>query len=557
MELQRVNPGVAGSIGVPVRVGRSNAGEVADVAARAGAAKAQGDAAISGALNRIAGAVENYSQMRAGHDIRLAQVEQKRVEADYKADYQLTATRYGTALDGISQQMRRYFDLTDEEFLQAVSREADNKLTDVVQASVAAPNEAGANGIGFRNGRAFEGRIKSELSAGLKAKFVNDQVVARAKYQKERAIGKGAENLNAMAEGGETDKKAYASTVEEQLRMYLTKEERAVLVEQYHNKGISVAWTAEMANESLKAQDTFNFVVDANLSSGKSINESATLALKEAETQLLSFIETNGEEFGLTKEERDEVFENARLKLAMGAQAWAKDVNKNAASNLREVVVSGGDVAPMNMNMPLLNVLYGAKADIPVTDDDKKKFADAVSVYGDDGEYGLANTMRMDIALLDINDEGDRALMLEYLTYARQYFPESVYADIQKFAQDKISTSGNEKPDKGAITEAVCAKFRVNKLSELSGDDAETALECVRVCGGMPPSQWGNLISSHIREKNYAKANKDSQKAVAATLSSSLWDKRTTLIILRKRYGYNVPAMTTEERLNVAEAAGN
>ena len=561
MELQRVNPGVAGSIGVPVRVGRSNASEVAQIAAGAADAKARGDAAIAGAMNKLSGAVENYSQMRAAHSIREAKVEHKRVEADFAADMQQTSTQYGMALDALSPKTRQYFDLSDEEFLRMVSRDADNALSDVVQASIASPNEEGSNGIGFRNGRVFEGRIDATLSRGLKAKFLNDQIVARAKYHKDRAVGKAVSNMEAMAEGGETDVASYEKVAEEQLGPYASKEERAYIVSKCVERGKDVNWSEAFSILMADVKNnTYDVKFNEYLTRGETINNARELALKDATGKFRELIDTFGyKPFNTPSDEKiTESLNSGLLQLSMYSAKYAEDVGKASVENIRAVLSGEDGVAPMNCNMSLLKALYPQNVGV-VSEADKTVFDEAVKTlnFGEGtGVYTLANVLREDISMLNIADEGDRRLLEQYLVAARM-LPENVFADIQALARDKILMSGQEKPDMAEIKSLVASEFGVDKLSKLTGDDTKTANACIRACSGLPENQWGNIIRAVRETAAVENAAKNQQASVASILSSSYGNKYTTSQILEKFYGFNVVLKQYEAGREAAAAAGN
>ena len=562
MELQRVNPGVAGSIGVPVRVGRSNASEVAQIAAGAADAKARGDAAIAGAMNKLSGAVENYSQMRAAHSIREAKVEHKRVEADFAADMQQTSTQYGMALDALSPKTRQYFDLSDEEFLRMVSRDADNALSDVVQASIASPNEEGSNGIGFRNGRLFEGRMVATLSRGLKAKFLNDQIVARAKYHKDRAVGKAVSNMEAMAEGGETDVASYEKVAEEQLGPYASKEERAYIVSKCVERGKDVNWSEAFSILMADVKNnTYDVKFNEYLTRGETINNARELALKDATGKFRELIDTFGyKPFNTPSDEKiTESLNSGLLQLSMYSAKYAEDVGKASVENIRAVLSGEDGVAPMNCNMSLLKALYPQGTGEVVGDKEQTdKFNDAVASlnFTGNGVLALSNEMREDISLLNISDEGDRRLLEQYLVAARM-LPENVFADIQALARDKILMSGQEKPDMAEIKSLVASEFGVDKLSKLTGDDTRTANACIRACSGLPENQWGNIIRAVRETAAVENAAKNQQASVASILSSSYGNKYTTSQILEKFYGFNVVLKQYEAGREAAAAAGN
>lgn len=558
MELQRVNPGVAGSIGVPVRVGRSNASEVAQIAAGAADAKARGDAAIAGAMNKLSGAVENYSQMRAAHSIREAKVEHKRVEADFAADMQQTSTQYGMALDALSPKTRQYFDLSDEEFLRMVSRDADNALSDVVQASIASPNEEGSNGIGFRNGRLFEGRMVATLSRGLKAKFLNDQIVARAKYHKDRAVGKIGENLARNAENGNYYLEDYKKIVNEQGSPYLTSEEKDVLANDFYEQGKAKAFSDCLKIQAQSIQGVFDDKFNEALSSGKSIVESMSIANAYAAEELGKGIKSDADIIGIDAKKIEESIQSGNLQLSMYSAKYAEDVGKASVENIRAVLSGEDGVAPMNCNMSLLKALYPQNAGV-VSESDKTVFDEAVKTlnFGEGtGVYTLANVLREDISMLNIADEGDRRLLEQYLVAARM-LPENVFADIQALARDKILMSGQEKPDMAEIKSLVASEFGVDKLSKLAGDDTRTANACIRACSGLPENQWGNIIRAVRETAAVENAAKNQQASVASILSSSYGNKYTTAQIFEKFYGFNVVLKQYEAGREAAAAAGN
>lgn len=559
MEIQRVNPGQAGAIGVPVRVARSNAGEVLNAAANAANARAHGEASLIGALGNLGGAVSNFAAGKskialqdasAQGDVllRMQALEKRKREADLNTDTALAVAHYEGVLGALGVKAKALYGTDDDaEFvvkLRNMTEEAQNEeeKSSFAPTTIDGKPNAESNGIGVRNATDPEtiAKMKSALSLSSE-RFIAQHVKERESYKLNTAIGKAQTVLEDFT-NTYTDRNFYTGAVDSLLEGYLTSSEREKIVDGFWKKASLKRFDAELSSGLAVAENEFSRIFEENISYGATVDYARTVALEKAEKVLsgsISKIEIP--EFDGKKAIEDSFINKMKQEASRRLQDTArkqKDESNHLLTEDLKVLVNNNGSYAFEETKKFSDILssdsvYGNSEEV------EKILSDGNTngVIGFSYNSGKAYTMLSnDLALLDLETADGRTKALKILNTARVLDVASFDAIKEQFKK-QVEAIGKERM---SVTEMkpLLINFLKQQGIDYTGKDSDSpsvkslAATCLRYARANP-LQWEQQVQNVIKEWRDTEAVRESSSGIGSAIVDTFFNSDTGIKYLK------------------------
>lgn len=553
MAIKRVDPGQAGAIGVGVRVPRSNAGDVLNAASDAVSRSAKGLDGIAGAVMNMGKAAEHagdaavrvkmqdakLSQAKENEDHRVAMSEQafkqKQAEAYFKTDSALAVIEYGKILDGLMAAERPDYD--NPNFMHIASKNADNALQKLINASYAIVGSEGSNGIGARNRELTEGAMREKLNL-LKQRYLAE---ANARWNKHRAevdIGKEGTVLETMANSGVTDKESYLEHIKgSAAATHLTPTELVGMADVAWKAGCLNNATAKVNGASALAQNQFVSSFNALLEEGYSADYAQVVALEQAEN---TFLSQNINFDNVDEKDALKLQSEALRGLKATASSYKEKSNALLVEDLKGICSSGGtgNFRESKAFVDAINAesVFGdmdkTRETLGLSENEIVSF-DSASVY---------TRWSNDLALLDLSNSSDRRKALTILNEAKVLSAPDFDALKSQF-KAQVDAIGRNIPAKNLKPQIVA--YLNSKGIEYTGKDSDSddakavAVICLEYAK-MNPLQWRQQVDNAVNEYNENLVFRNVPYEVGSIIAETTYSSSTGSAFVRGGRMFNV-----------------
>lgn len=539
-EIQRVNPGIAASIGVGVNPTRSNAGAVVS-ALQHEAAQAQQNISKLGkaAHNLISGATElaqtkfDVDMKKALHEQEEAkkanekaqeEAEQARQKAQreeqarlreeakieksqFDTDYKKTSVLFGSEYDKIWKErvglkIGQPGYSTEEEVVQKTI-EAFNFTTDLVV------EEAFKGGglINFRNQNKYRALLPSLIKESYLFSSAENAKAAFREWQKKDVAKRTTDALSMQIKAGvfrEDIIRDLCSSELTEFGRYAPKEQIDALVSESAKQGglnLLIAETDETLNNY--TNNAFNVLKDY-LMQGYSLDSAKQFVLESAQTYLPRALDSTFKSYpdlNVSKEEKTKAYQDALTRFSKMLNSIEEENNKH---QMEDLVVA--------LNNPAVNGYY------PQT----QLFENALnaeSIYGkkDKSDNFIspvrndADSERLymhwvnDLAQLDLKDSRDRTIALKIMQESVVLTPNRL-KELRGLFMEALNNTGNpQKISPVQLKSAITSVFSEYGISYVSGSknnnpDVEyLADKCIHLIRNNP-NQYHAIVSAAIKE---------------------------------------------------------
>lgn len=524
-EIQRVNPGVAASIGVGVSPMRSNAGAVVGALRQEAAQKQQNIANLaSGAQNLIGGATK-AAQTIFNVEMKESLHEQKQKVEEYDVDNRATHYAGAKNLGEARKALQRHYTsmMSDEDFLKLAKADLDKTLIATRDASIKSESEEGNNGVCFRNANSAEakGLILETLHKSFDGAFLTDALNDFRKWKNERSIEKVVKNAETTAQNGNINADSYDIYVK-QLMEFMPENEALKVVDGIIQDGRAVCANTFLEAISDASQEVFIGNYESLLAQGYSNDYAKKFALQAAMEDLDERVANNkGTEFDLEtligKEKTDKSVTALRNSLIKFSEAHKEQADAVVLEDMR---VAFNTKNPESGRFPETQAFFSvlhAKSTWGQEGSPVKNEGDAERLY---------THWVNDLAFLDMSKSEDRQTAFRIMQEAVVLDEPHLEKLREQFYSAIEHTGSSQNVAPAELKTMVSSILKQHDISYVVGskkNDPEIEV-LVGNCIGLiknNPMQYQAIVSAAIKEFNLEKAMRSENDALASSVLSN------------------------------------